>query len=335
MSIWWWVGFNALVLLLLVVDLGVFHREAHEVRPREAMTWSIVWITLALLFNLFVYLEFGSQAATEFLTGYLIEKSLSVDNLFVFVLIFGYFKVPARYQHRILFWGIVGALIMRAALILLGAFLLERFVWIVYVFGAFLIYTGIRMALEKETTVEVEANPLIRLLRRWFPVTSAYHGQKFFVRDMGRIAVTPMFVVLVLIESTDLVFALDSIPAIFAVTKDSFIVYTSNIFAILGLRALYFLLANVIDKFHFLKYGLAIVLSFIGAKMVISEFYHIDTMISLAVVAVLLTASIVASLIWPEKEKKGPPAIPHDPHLHVAPPESPSHEGTKAERSAG
>ncbi len=312
MSIWWWVGFNALVILLLVVDLGVFHREAHEVKPKEATLWSIVWISLALLFNLFIYFEFGPQAATEFLTGYLIEKSLSVDNLFVFVLIFSYFKVPARYQHRILFWGIIGALIMRASLILIGAFLLERFAWIMYIFGAFLVYTGIRMAVEKETTVEIEANPLIKLLRRWFPVTNTYHDQKFIVRESGRIVVTPMLVVLLLIESTDLVFALDSIPAIFAVTTDSFIVYTSNIFAILGLRALYFLLANVINKFHYLKYGLAIVLTFIGVKMMIADLYHIDTIVSLGVVILVLTGSIVGSLIWPQKPEEEPPAL-HDP----------------------
>lgn len=327
MSIWWWVGFNVFVLILLVLDLGVFHRQAHEVKPKEALTWSIVWITLALLFNVFVYFEFGQKAATEFLTGYLIEKSLSVDNLFVFVLIFSYFNVPARYQHRILFWGIVGALLMRASLILLGAFLLERFEWIIYIFGAFLIYTGIRMALEKESTVEIEANPLIKLLRRWFPVTNIYHGQKFILRDGGRIVVTPMLVVLVLIESTDLVFALDSIPAIFAVTKDSFIVYTSNIFAILGLRALYFLLADVVNKFHFLKYGLALVLTFIGVKMVIAHWYHIDTIVSLGVVALVLTGSVVASLIWP-KEVEEHPLVSHDPmHPPTITPPMPPEEG--------
>ncbi|MEO5929658.1 MAG: TerC family protein [Candidatus Kapaibacterium sp.] len=302
MSIWWWVGFNALVLLLLVVDLGVFHRDAHEVKPREAAIWSAVWITLSLLFNVFIYFELGKPQAVAFLTGYLIEKSLSVDNLFVFVLIFGYFKVPAKYQHRILFWGIIGALVMRASLILVGSFLIAQFHWVIYIFGAFLIYTGIRMALEKETTIEIEANPVIKLMRRWFPVSERYHDQKFFLKEAGRFIVTPMLVVLMLIESTDLVFALDSIPAIFAVTHDTFIVYTSNIFAILGLRSLYFLLANIIDKFHLLKYGLAVVLSFIGVKMVIEAWVHIDMLVSLAVVAVVLTAAIGASLIWPEKK---------------------------------
>jgi tellurite resistance protein TerC len=320
-SIWWWVGFNLLVLILLVVDLGVFHREAHEVKPKEATIWSVIWISLALLFNVFIYFEFGQQQALDFLTGYLIEKSLSVDNLFVFVLIFSYFNVPARYQHRILFWGIVGALLMRAGLIAVGAFLLAQFSWVIYVFGAFLIYTGIRMALEKESSVEIEANPLIKLVRRWFPVTNKYHDQKFFIREAGRRVVTPMFVVLVLIESTDLVFALDSIPAIFAVTKDTFIVYTSNIFAILGLRSLYFLLANVINKFYLLKYGLAIVLTFIGVKMVIEHWVHIPTFVSLGVVAFVLVASVVASLIWPEKAKEHP-IVEHDP-LHPSSTEPP------------
>lgn len=332
MSPWWWIGFNALVILLLVVDLGVFHRHAHEVKPKEATIWSVVWISLALLFNLFVYFELGPAAATEFLTGYLIEKSLSVDNLFVFVLIFSYFKVPAQYQHRILFWGIIGALIMRASLILIGAYLLEQFSWIMYLFGAFLIYTGIRMALEKETTVEIEANPLIKLLRRWFPVTNTYHGQKFLIRDAGKIVMTPMMVVLVLIESTDLVFALDSIPAIFAVTKNPFIVYTSNIFAILGLRSLYFLLASVINKFHYLKYGLAIVLTFIGVKMMIANFYHLDTMISLGVVVLVLAGSVIASLLWPQ-ELEEHPLVTHDPlHPVDTDPPIPPAEGDETRR---
>ena len=332
MSIWWWVGFNALVLLLLVVDLGVFHREAHEVKPKEAMTWSAVWISLALLFNVFVYFEFGEKAALDFFTGYLIEKSLSVDNLFVFVLIFSYFNVPARYQHRILFWGIVGALLMRASLIFLGSYLITQFAWIMYVFGAFLVYTGVRMAFEKETTIEIEANPLIKFMRRFFPVTNQYHDQKFILKKEGKWVVTPMLVVLVLIESTDLVFALDSIPAIFAVTNDTFIVYTSNIFAILGLRALYFLLANVVNKFHFLKYGLAIVLSFIGVKMIIADWYHIDTRISLVVVALVLIGSVVASLLWPEEVEEHP-IVSHDPAHPPTPipPFAPNEEGRQVE----
>jgi len=300
MNFWWWAAFIGLIVLLLVVDLGIVHRKAREVSTREAATWSAVWISLALAFNVFVYFEMGMQAATEFFTGYVIEKSLSVDNLFVFVLLFSYFNVPARYQHRILFWGIVGALVMRASLIFLGIFLIEHFAWIMYVFGAFLVYTGVRMAIEEETTVEIEANPVIRVLRRWFPVTDRYHGHRFFVRENGRVVLTPMLVVLLMIESTDLVFALDSIPAIFAVTKDRFIVYTSNILAILGLRALYFLLARIINRFHLLKFGLAVVLAFIGLKMIIEPWYEVPTVGSLVVVASILLISVSASLVWPQ-----------------------------------
>jgi tellurite resistance protein TerC len=305
-GIWWWVGFNALVLGLLMLDLFVFHRQAHEVKPKEAAGWSAFWVALSLLFNLFVYLHFGKAAGVEFLTGYLIEKSLSVDNLFIFVMIFSYFRVPARYQHRVLFWGIIGALILRSFLIGVGAYLIAQFTWMIYVFGAFLVYTGIRMSLEKETAIEVEANPLIRMLRKVLPLTNRYHDQHFLFHEAGRWVATPLLVVLVMVESTDVIFALDSIPAIFAVTKDPFIVYTSNIFAILGLRALYFLLANVIDRFHLLKYGLSVVLTYIGVKMIITMFgIHIDTLISLGVVAVVLTASVVLSLLFPQPE---PPA---------------------------
>ncbi len=300
----WWIGFNVLVIALLALDLGVFHRDAHEVKPKEAAIWSVVWVSLSLLFSGFVYLEFGTQAFTEFLTGYLIEKSLSVDNLFVFVLIFGYFKVPARYQHRILFWGILGALIMRASLIGVGAFLLDRFDWIIYVFGAFLVVTGMRMGFGVEHDVDVEHNAMIRLVRRWFPVTKKYHGQKFFVKIDGRTFITPMMIVLLLIESTDLLFALDSIPAIFAITDDTFIVYTSNIFAILGLRALYFLLANIITKFYALRYGLALILVYIGVKMLVTFFdIHIPTVVSLSAVFAVLILSVVVSLIFPRKEQ--------------------------------
>ena len=299
----WWVGFNLLVVGLLALDLGVFHRDAHEVKPKEAAIWSAVWVTLSLLFAGFVYLEFGYQSFEDFLTGYIIEKSLSVDNLFVFVLIFTYFKVPARFQHRILFWGILGALVMRASLIGLGAFLLERFHWIIYVFGAFLVITGLRMGFGADHDVDVEHNPLIRLVRKKFPVTPQYHGQKFFIRKDGQIWVTPMLIVLLLIESTDLVFALDSIPAIFAITDDTFIVYTSNIFAILGLRALYFLLADVVTRFYALRYGLALILVYIGVKMLIT-FFHIEipTFISLIVVLSVLALSVGISLLFPKKD---------------------------------
>jgi tellurite resistance protein TerC len=307
-GIWWWVGFNALVLGLLMLDLLVFHKKPHEVKPKEAAGWSVFWVVLSLLFNLFVYYEFGHQAGIEFLTGYLIEKSLSVDNLFVFVMIFSYFRVPAVYQHRVLFWGIIGALLMRASLIAVGSYLIEQFHWMIYVFGAFLIYTGIRMSLQKETAIEVEANPLIKMLRKVLPITNRYHDQNFLIRDTGRWVATPLLVVLVMVESTDVIFALDSIPAIFAITKNTFIVYTSNIFAILGLRALYFLLANVIDKFHLLKYGLSVVLTYIGIKMVVTMFdIHIDTMISLGIVALVLIASVILSLMFPQPEEAPDP----------------------------
>jgi tellurite resistance protein TerC len=290
-----------LIIGLLALDLGVFHRKAHVVSMRESATWSVIWVTLSLLFCLFIYFEFSPRLATEFLTGYVIEKSLSVDNLFVFVLIFGYFKVPARYQHRILFWGILGALVMRASLIGIGAFLLDRFDWIIYVFGAFLVITGIRMGVQKEHGVEVDRNPFIRLVRRYFPVTETYHDQKFVLRRFGKTFVTPMMIVLLLIESTDLLFALDSIPAIFAITDDTFIVYTSNVFAILGLRSLYFLLANVIMRFYFLRYGLSFILVYIGVKMLLTFFdIHIPTEVSLGLVAVVLLLSVVISLIFPK-----------------------------------
>ncbi|MGE3799579.1 MAG: TerC family protein [Candidatus Kapaibacterium sp.] len=309
-DIGWWIGFHILVIGLLALDLGVFHRKAHEVKTKEAAIWSVVWITLSLSFNLFIYLEWGGKAGTEFLTGYLIEKSLSVDNLFIFVLIFGYFKVPSRYQHRILFWGILGALVMRASLIGIGAFLLERFHWIMYVFGAFLVFTGIRMGLDKGHDLEVEHNPLIRLLRKRFPVTETYHDQKFFVKQFGKTFITPMLVVLVLIESTDLLFALDSIPAIFAITDDTYIVYTSNIFAILGLRSLYFLLANVITKFYYLRFGLALILVYIGVKMLLTFFQiEIPTAISLAVVGVVLALSSLISVLYPRDPEKLPESL--------------------------
>jgi len=309
-TIWLWVGFNVFVLLMLAVDLGVFHRKAHAVSIREAITWSVVWIALAMLFNLGLYLFWdklapgsaysNSQAALAFFTGYLIEKSLSVDNLFVFVLIFTFFAVPAIYQHRVLFWGILGALLMRGTLIAVGAALLKEFHWIIYVFGAFLVFTGIRMALHRNEEMHPEQNPLVKWLRRVMPVTETYEDDHFFIRRAGRLMATPLFLVLVLIESTDLIFAVDSIPAIFAVTQESFIVYTSNVFAILGLRSLYFLLAGVVDKFHYLKLGLSVVLVFVGIKMLIVDIYKIPVGLSLGVIFAVLTVSIVASL-WRAK----------------------------------
>lgn len=306
-TLWLWVGFNLFVLAMLAVDLGIFHRKAHAVSVREATSWSVVWISLAMLFNVGIYFFWNvlsptstytnSEAALAFFTGYLIEKSLSVDNIFVFVLIFTYFAVPALYQHRVLFWGILGALLMRGALIGAGAALLKEFHWIIYIFGAFLIFTGIKMALHRDEEMHPEQNPLVKLLRRIMPVTNGYEGDKFFVRRAGVLMATPLFLVLLIVESTDLIFAVDSIPAIFAVTQDPFIVYTSNVFAILGLRSLYFLLAGVIDKFHYLKLGLSAVLTFVGVKMVIVDFYKIPIGISLGVIAGILTLAVVASLL--------------------------------------
>jgi tellurite resistance protein TerC len=299
-NIWFWVIFNVFVLGLLALDLGVFHRKDHAVGMREAAIWTVVWISISLLFNVGVYFYAGPEPALQFLTGYLIEKSLSVDNIFVFVMLFSYFNVPSIYQHRVLFWGILGALIMRGILIGVGAYLIAQFHWVIYIFGAFLVFTGIRMAVQKDENVEVESNAVVKLLRRVMPVTQQYRGHDFFVREGGRLFATPLFVVLLIVETTDLIFALDSIPAIFAVTQDPFIVYTSNVFAILGLRAMYFLLAEVVTKFRFLKMGLSAILVFVGIKMLIEGFYHIPILVSLGVIAGILTISIAASLLFPE-----------------------------------
>ena len=305
-SIWLWVGFNLFVLAILALDLGVFHRKSHAVSGKEALTWSLVWISLSLVFNVIIYFFWdrmmpqssytNMEAALAFFTGYLIEKSLSVDNIFVFILIFSFFGVPAAYQHRVLFWGILGALLMRGALIAVGAALLEQFHWIIYLFGAFLIFTGIRMARHQEEEIHPDQNPVVKFFRKIMPVTENFEKDKFFIRRAGKIAATPLFLILLIVESTDLVFAVDSIPAIFAVTREPFIVYTSNVFAILGLRALYFLLANVMDKFQYLKLGLSAVLTFIGIKMVIVDLYHIPVGLSLAIVASILTIAVLASL---------------------------------------
>jgi tellurite resistance protein TerC len=305
-QVWLWVGFNLFVLAMLALDLGVFHRKSHVVSGKEALTWSVVWIALSLAFNAIIYFFWdrimpgssytNNEAALAFFTGYLIEKSLSVDNIFVFILIFSFFAVPAAYQHRVLFWGILGALVMRGALIAVGAALLKEFHWIIYIFGAFLIFTGIRMAFHKNEEMHPDQNPLVRLFRKIMPVTQDYEGDKFFIRRAGALMATPLFLVLLIVESTDLVFAVDSIPAIFAVTQEPFIVYTSNVFAILGLRALYFLLANVMDKFQYLKLGLSAVLTFVGIKMVIVDLYKIPVGLSLGIIASILTVSILASL---------------------------------------
>lgn len=287
---------------MLALDLGVFHRKAHVVRLKEALGWSVVWICLALLFNLLIYFWLGSETALQFLAGYIIEKSLSVDNLFVFLLIFSYFSVPSVYQHKILFWGILGALIMRAIFIAAGITLIEKFHWMIYLFGGFLIITGIKMAFQKDKELHPEANPVLRLFRRFVPVTDQYHNDHFFVLKEGKRWATPLFVVLLLIETTDVIFAVDSIPAILAVTRDPFIVYTSNVFAILGLRALYFALAGIMQLFHYLHYGLSLILVFVGTKMLISDIYKVPIGIALAVIAGILIVSVIASIVRPRPE---------------------------------
>ena len=302
---WLWIGFNAFVLLMLALDLGVFHRKAHVVTFKESIAWTVAWVTLALVFNLGIAHYMGNEKGLEFFTGYVIEKSLSVDNVFVFALLFSYFAVPPIYQHKVLFWGILGALVMRAIMIFLGAALIAKFAWIIYVFGAFLILTGIKMIVKREEEIHPERNPLVRWFKKLMPVTNDYRGDRFFVKENGIRMATPLFVVLLLVEFSDLIFAVDSIPAIFAVTKDPFIVYTSNVFAILGLRSLYFALAGVLDKFHFLKIGLGVVLTFVGVKMLLAHSaWKIDTHISLGVIVLVLAASVVASLVWPKKTVK-------------------------------
>jgi len=301
-TLWLWLGFNVFVLAMLALDLGVFHRKAHVVTFRESMAWTVVWVSLALLFNLGVWHFMGPQKCLEFFTGYVIEKSLSVDNVFVFALLFSYFAVPPLYQHKVLFWGILGALVMRAIMIFLGAALIAKFSWIIYIFGAFLILTGIKMIVKREEEIHPERNPLVRWFKKLMPVTNDYRGDHFFVKENGVRMATPLFVVLLLVEFSDLIFAVDSIPAIFAVTMDPFIVYTSNVFAILGLRSLYFALAGVMDKFHYLKIGLGVVLSFVGVKMLLGHTpWKIDTLVSLGVIVTVLAGSIIISLLRPRK----------------------------------
>ncbi len=287
---------------MLLLDLLVFHRKEHEVKIREALIWSAVWIALALAFNAGIYHYWGSEKAMKFLAGYVLEKSLSVDNLFVFLLLFSYFKVPAAYQHNVLFWGIVGALIMRALFIFTGIALIERFHWIIYVFGAILIFTGAKLFAKSDNDVDPEKNIVLKLFRKIMPVTAEYRDKKFFVRENGRLYATPLFVVLLVVETTDVIFAMDSIPAILAISVDPFIVYTSNAFAILGLRALFFALSGLMKMFHYLNYGLGVILIFVGIKMVIAEFYKIPVAAALGVIAVVLTASIVISILRPQKQ---------------------------------
>ena len=308
-STWLWVGFSIFILTMLSLDLGLLNRKAHTIKYREAWIWTVVWVTLAMIFSGVVFLTQGTNRGIDFLTGYIIELSLSVDNLFVFILIFSYFKVPARFQHRVLFWGVMGALVMRLTMIFIGATLIERFHWIIYIFGAFLVYTGVKMFKEEETDIQPEHNPLVRIVTRFLPIARFYDESKFFTKVNGRTTGTLLLLVLIVVEFTDLVFAVDSIPAIFGITTNTFIVYTSNVFAILGLRSMYFLLAGVVDKFKYLRAGLAIVLTFIGVKMLLGAVgIHIKTWISLIVVAVVLLSSVAASLFFGKET---------EPEIHV------------------
>lgn len=298
-----WGGFSLFVLGMLALDLGIFHRHAHVIRVREALTWTAVWITLAMAFNLFVHAYLGKEKALEFFTAYVIEKSLSIDNIFVMIMIFSYFHVPREYQHKVLFWGILGALVMRVIFILAGIELIHKFHWLIYVFGAFLIFTGIRMVTSGERKLEPEKNPLIKFARRMFPVTKGYEEDNFFVKRGDKTWATPLFLVVILIEGTDLIFAVDSIPAILAISDDPFIVYTSNVFAILGLRSLYFALAGIEQYFQYLKYGLAAVLTFVGIKMCLADIYKIPVEISLIVIVFILAISMLASVIFRKAEQ--------------------------------
>jgi tellurite resistance protein TerC len=300
-NIWFWVGFVGFVLAMLSLDLGVFHRTPHVVRPKEAAIWTGVWIALAMLFAAGLFAIYGREIGLTFLTGYVIEESLSIDNIFVIVLIFDYFRVPRVCQHRVLFYGILGALVMRGLFIGLGAVLIARFHWILYIFGAMLVITGVRMAFRADDEFNGDDNPVVRFVRRFIPISQSFQGKHFFTVEAGQRVATPLLLVLVLVEVTDLIFAVDSIPAIFGVTRDPFIVFTSNIFAILGLRSLYFLLAAVVDRFYLLKYGLALILTFVGVKMLGERFFEIDIVLSLVIIVGILAVSIVASMIWPRR----------------------------------
>ncbi len=297
-----WISFNVFVLLMLALDLGVFHRKSKEVKIKEALLWTCVWIFLAFLFNVFVYYYFGEEKAFEFFTGYLIEKSLSVDNIFVIILIFSYFNVPSAYQHKVLFWGILGALVLRAIFILAGVELIHKFHWVIYIFGAFLVYTGIRITTQGDIKIEPDKNVLVRMVRKIFPVTSNFEGDQFFVRREGTLRATPLLLVVIVIEATDLVFAVDSIPAILSISEDAFIVYTSNVFAILSLRSLYFAVAGIEKYFIYLKYGLSAILIFVGLKMCIADLYKVPIEISLAFIVLTLSMSVLASLAMRKAE---------------------------------
>ena len=339
-STWLWLGFSIFIVTMLSLDLGLFNRNAHTIRYREAWIWSGVWVTLALMFCGLVFHYQGSVRGLEFLTGYLIELSLSVDNLFVFLLIFSYFKVPAKFQHRVLFWGVMGALVMRLTMIFVGAALINRFQWIIYIFGAFLVYTGIKMFRHDEVDIQPDQNIAVRIVTKFLPIARHYEDEKFFTKINGKRTGTLLLLVLMVVEVTDLVFAVDSIPAIFALTTNTFIVYTSNVFAILGLRSMYFLLAGVVEKFRYLRTGLAIVLTFIGIKMlVVALGFHIPIWFSLAFVALVLLGSVAASLIFPGKPDTTMKVdLPPDYNLDIGeelPPPEPAKLQSSSDESAG
>ncbi len=301
---WLWVGFGVFVCSMLALDLGVINRKAHEVKFKEAITWVCIWMSLAFIFNLGILYWSGKKLALEFLTGYLLEQSLSVDNMFVFLLIFEYFRVPSAYQHKVLFWGIIGALVFRLIFIFAGVAIIERAEWMLYVFGAFLVFSGLKMWKKSDEEIDPEKNPVLKVFKRFMPVAADYDKDHFFTVIGGKRAATPMLVVLIVVETTDILFALDSIPAVMAITQNRFIIFTSNVFAILGLRALFFALAGFMKIFHYLHYGLAAILVFIGIKMIIHHYIHIPVPVALGVLAGILTLSVVASIIWPAPEER-------------------------------
>lgn len=305
-SVWEWLAFLAIIGFMLVLDLGVFHKKSHKVSIKESLAWTAVWITLAMLFNAWVYHSMGAQKGLEFLTGYVIEKALSVDNIFVISLIFTYFRVPAQYQHRVLFWGVLGALFFRIIFIFAGVALIEKFNWMIYVFGGFLIFTGLKMLKEEEKHIEVEANPLIKFVKKFWKISPNFDGENFRTTVNGVRHFTPLFLVLIMIETTDIIFAVDSIPAILAITPDPYIVFTSNVFAILGLRSLYFALNGIMEMFEYINYALSGILVFVGVKMIIAPWYHFPTIISVGIIIGFLVISVLASIYFPKKNKKLP-----------------------------
>nr|BDT29927.1 TerC family protein [Bacteriovorax sp. HI3] len=307
-SVWEWLAFAGIITFMLVLDLGVFHKKSHKVSIKESLAWTAVWICLAMMFNAWVYHKMGHQKGLEFLTGYVIEKSLSVDNIFVISLIFSYFRVPAQYQHRVLFWGVLGALFFRIIFIFAGVALIQKFNWMIYIFGGFLVFTGLKMLREEEKHIEIEANPMIKFVKRFWKISPNFDGEHFRTTHNGIRMFTPLFLVLVMIETTDIIFAVDSIPAILAITPDPYIVFTSNVFAILGLRSLYFALNGIMEMFEYINYALAGILAFVGVKMIISSWYHVPTIVSIGVIFTLLIGSIVASIYFPKKNKKLPKA---------------------------